>query len=252
MKTKLMLFRALGAIASVGCLCQCQSYDASSPAAPISSSTFVKSMLGDMVKNKPWKPTTPSKPTSADRRVGGGLVKATWEGSFKKGVDDPKRLLSQAREGDEKAWGKLQDYLLIQPNPGPAVRFEFERMSILDNGIDSIARYYAEKKSNKKASKDCQEIESAIRQMEGEALQGKWIYAVALYQFLGSLYQADGHLPWGRTEELSAKWLTIIYKSAGKAAFDNVIASEARRMGYRTDSGKIFFPHTSEGWNPKK
>lgn len=244
---KKLLVTLLTAPLVLGSSCQSQSYQTPSASDPNNSLVFEKCMMNDVKKNKPW---VRPKPSHEDISRGPLIVSKNDE--FQKGIDDPRKLLVRAREGDNQAMAKLQDYVSYERNPDRAVRLEFERMSALGQGIDGIARYYAENKGNSRMSKDCRLIEQSLRHMESEALGGNWVYAVALYQFLGSLNQRAEHLPWGGNDELSAKWLELIHKLAGKQTFDAVVTTEAARMGQSRNLNGTFFPHAPEGWKPNK
>ena len=213
-----------GVLVTLGLLCQCQVTTTS-----IQSSVFENRMMDDVRRNKPWVPYV-FEQTGEDKRVGGGPVVVTSEDTFQERVDDPQILLAKARSGDSQAGRKLQDYVAEHSNPNPTIAFEFERLAALSQGIYGIGHYYAEHRGVK-TSKDRKSIEQAIRRMEIKALNGDWIYAVALYQFLGAVNQRGGRLPWGKNEELSAKWLGIIYKSTNKLAFETIVDREAMRMG---------------------
>jgi len=245
----LKIFAAVGALVA---LCHCQSHQSSTITAA-QSSVFEKSMMDDVEKKRLWETRPKVKTTPADAKVGGGTIEIPPEQTFQPGVDDPWVLLAQAREGRIGAWGKLGDYVTSQSNPDPAIWHEVSRRAALGQGIYGVARYYGESKGNWRASKDRRAIEQAVRQMERQALNGQWTYAVALYKFLGVLdRRTDVHLPWGGNEELSGKWLEIIYKTAGKKAFDNVIKDEVSSTGRRVEPGVVYYPHTPEGWKPPR
>ena len=243
---KLLVEAPLVAIAA-SFLCQCQSYHHESSIS--NALVFEECMINDLKKDKPWESNKPG-----NGNIIQGQIIASKTDSFHDGVDDPHELLVCARKGNgsDQATGKLQDYVTQHPHPDLSICLEFERMWALRHGIDGVARYYTKNKGSWKASKDRRSIEEAIHTMESKAVAGNWIYAVALYEFMGSLDQVGGSLPWGQNKELSARWLETIYKSADREAFNAVVINEALQTGHAQKQylDGTYFPHMPEGWKP--
>ncbi len=132
------------------------------------------------------------------------------------------------------------------------------RMLGSHRGIKGIARYYAFTKMTWRLKEERIIIERAIREMEGEVEKGCWLYALALYQFCGSLSETGKCLPWGDNRGLSAKWLEIVYYDKGGEVLRNVVKNEAARLGHSSvarrmlSEGKVYYPHTPDGWKPGK
>lgn len=195
-------------------------------------------MMHDIKKNQPWK-----RDVLGHDEAGGGAAVIPEDEEFRLGIDDPQKLLILARKGDYQALRKLENYVQQQSNPDRTVRLESGRLLALVRGIDGIARYYGNHEQSTR--EDRRLIERALRRMEDKAIEGNWIYAVALYQFLGSLNeQSDKRLPWGENDKLSAKWLEIVHKAVGKETFEAIVINEACRMGYaqRQFLNGSFFP----------
>lgn len=212
------------------------------------SRIFIEAIINDVERNTPWKRSKPSNdeiesPTVVQHRLLGL--------EFDKNMESPNDLLIRARKGDKVAMAKLESYIM-QHDPTWTYRFEVQRMLALLRGIDGIARYYTKTKNQQRLFKDRRLIERSIRDIEHEALHGNWIYAIALYQFCGSLSQMGERLPWGDNQALSAKWLEKIYQLKGRDVFVSVVKNEAKRMGFSQNKflDGTFYPHTPCDWAP--
>lgn len=213
-----------------------------------SANAYVDAIMKDVSQSMPWKSREPSNDDTNDPEY---WIAKERKYQFKKGEEDINELLIQARAGNEVAMGKLEFYF-TQLNVNWTCRFEVQKMLALRRGITEIARFYADVKHIRKQSREARLIEQALEILEGKAMRGNLIHAVALYQFCGSLEQVGETLPLGENKTLSAKWLEQVHKTGGQKVFKEVVKNEAMRMGYAQSRylDGSYFPHTPIGWKP--
>lgn len=237
-KVRLLLALMYTAVGG-GNLCQCSSLGETSH---LDICAWEKSMVQAVNESKPWIELRRTSDSGDDEDVD-KAQKSMLESMFDFNRDSPEELLKLARNGDDLAMLRAESYSRSY-NKRWKHRHEIARMLALHRGIRGIATYYVKTKRYKSLSHDRVMIEMALRSIEMRALNGSWLDAVVLYQFHG-----DSDLPWGKSDEQSAKWLDVVWREAGARKFENVIKFELMRAGHGT-SKEIYYPHTPKGWRP--